>query len=91
MVTAIPHYFGSVMRDAKELTLFLLAQGAELNHINECGWTPLTIAQGVFYGNLGRRFPQLEVELLELGATSPKAPGSPTQFLELGYPARCSR
>ncbi|MBM61563.1 MAG: hypothetical protein CL484_01295 [Acidobacteria bacterium] len=82
---------GSVMRDAKELTLFLLEQGAPLNHINECGWTPLTIAQGVFYGNLGRRFPELEVELLELGAISPKAPGSPTQFLELGYPARCSR
>jgi ankyrin repeat protein len=81
---------GSVMRGTTELTLFLLAQGVELGHVNECGWTPLTIAQGVFYGNLGRRFPELEVALLELGATSPFAPGSPG-YRELGYPARCHR
>ena len=81
---------GSVMRGSTELTLFLLEQGAERGHVNECGWTPLTIAQGVFYGNLGRRFPELEVALLELGATSPLAPGAPG-YRELGYPARCHR
>ena len=81
---------GSVMRGSNELTLFLLEQGAELSHVNECGWTPLTIAQGVFYGNLGRRFPELEGVLLELGATSPIAPGSPG-YREQGYPARCLR
>ena len=81
---------GSVLRGSKELTLFLLEQGTELSHVNECGWTPLTIAQGVFYGNLGRRFPELEVVLLELGATSPLPPGSPG-YRELGYPARCHR
>jgi ankyrin repeat protein len=81
---------GSVLRDAQELTLFLLDQGAELNHANECGWTPLTIAQGIFYGNLGRRFPDLEPVLLERGATSPLPPGTPG-YQELGYPARCSR
>ena len=82
---------GSVMRGSKELTLFLLEQGAEFNYVNECGWTPLTIAQGVFYGNLGRRFPELEPVLVELGATSPVAPGSPPQYQEPGYPARCGR
>lgn len=81
---------GSVLRDAKELTLFLLERGAELNHVNECGWTPLTIAQGIFYGNLGRRFPDLEGVLVERGATSPLPPGTPG-YQELGYPARCSR
>lgn len=81
---------GSVMRGSEELTLFLLERGAELNHVNECGWTPLTIAQGVFYGNLGRRFPQLEVLLLGLDATSPTAPGT-TRYREPGYPARCTR
>ena len=81
---------GSVLRDAKELTVFLLDQGAELNHVNECGWTPLTIAQGVFLGNLGRRFPGLEGVLLERGATSPLPPGTPG-YQELGYPARCLR
>ena len=81
---------GSVMRGSEELTLFLLERGAEPNHVNECGWTPLTIAQGVFYGNLGRRFPQLEVLLLGLDATSPTAPGT-TRYREPGYPARCTR
>lgn len=51
---------GAVLRDAKALAVFLLDQGVDLNQVNECGWTPLTIAQGVFYGNLGRRFPDLE-------------------------------
>ena len=68
---------GSVMRGAKELSLFLLENGAELNHVNERGWAPLTIAQGVFYGNLGRRFPELETMLLGLGATSPPQPELP--------------
>ena len=82
---------GSVMRGSKELTLFLLEQGAALNHVNDCRWTPLTIAQGVFYGNLGRRFPELEVVLLDQGATSPSAPGSPPPYSDPEYPARCSR
>lgn len=82
---------GSVMRGSKELTLFLLDRGAALNHENECRWTPLTIAQGVFYGNLGRRFPELETVLLDLGATSPSAAGSPPPYGEPGYPARCAR
>ncbi len=68
---------GSVMRGSKELTSFLIEQGVELNHVNERGWTPLTIAQGVFYGNLGRRFPELETMLLDRGATSPPQPELP--------------
>ena len=54
--------------------LYLLEHGAALNPVNERGWTPLTIAQGVSYANLGRRWPEMEALLLELGATSPTAP-----------------
>ena len=68
---------GAVMRGSKELVLFLVDQGAALNPVNAEAWTPLTIAQGIFYGNLGRHWPDMEAVLLELGATSPSAPEPP--------------
>ena len=68
---------GAVMRGSPELVLYLLEHGAALDPVNERGWTPLTIAQGVFYANLGRRWPDMEALLLGLGATSPTAPEPP--------------
>ena len=68
---------GAVMRGSSELVLYLLEHGAALNPVNQRGWTPLTIAQGIFYANLGRRWPDMEALLLELGATSPTAPEPP--------------
>ncbi len=68
---------GAVMRGSPDLVLYLLERGAALNPVNERGWTPLTIAQGIFYANLGRRWPDMEALLLGLGATSPTAPESP--------------
>ena len=65
---------GAVMRDAPELVRYLLDRGAPLNAVNARGWTPLTITQGIFYANLGRRFPEMERLLLGLGATSPTPP-----------------
>ena len=68
---------GAVMRGSTELVLYLLEHGAALDPVNERGWTPLTIAQGIFYANLGRRWPGMEALLLNLGATSPTAPEPP--------------
>ena len=68
---------GAVMRGSEELVLYLLEQGAALNPVNEKGWTPLTITQGIFYANLGRRWPDMEELLLDLGATSPTVPEPP--------------
>ena len=68
---------GAVMRGSPELVLYLLEHGAALNPVNARGWTPLTIAQGIFYANLGRRWPDMEALLLGLGATSPTAPEPP--------------
>ena len=68
---------GAVMRGSPELVLYLLDHGAALNPVNERGWTPLTIAQGIFYANLGRRWPDMEALLLGLGAASPTAPEPP--------------
>ena len=68
---------GAVIRGSPELVLYLLEHGAALDPVNERGWTPLTIAQGIFYANLGRRSPDMEALLLGLGATSPRAPEPP--------------
>ena len=68
---------GAVMRGSPALVLYLLDQGAALNPVNEKGWTPLTITQGIFYANLGRRWPDMEALLLGLGATSPTVPEPP--------------
>ena len=68
---------GAVMRGSQELVLHLLEQGSALNPVNQRGWTPLTIAQGIFYANLGRRWPDMEALLLRLGAVSPTAPEPP--------------
>jgi ankyrin repeat protein len=59
---------GAVIRGSEPLVRFLLGQGADLEAVNEKGWTPLTIAEGVFYSNTGKRFPEMETLLLEMGA-----------------------
>ena len=59
---------GAIIRGSESLVRFLLDQGAELDAMNEKGWTPLRIARGVFYSNTGKRWPEMETLLLDLGA-----------------------
>ena len=59
---------GAVIRGSEPLVRFLVEQGADLEAVNEKGWTPLTMAEGVFYSNTGKRWPEIEKLLLELGA-----------------------
>ncbi len=59
---------GAVVRDSELLVRFLLDHGADIDAVNEKGWTPLRIAKGVFYSNTGKRWPEMETLLLELGA-----------------------
>ena len=59
---------GAVLRGSEPLVRFLVDRGADLEAVNEKGWTPLTIAEGVFYSNTGKRWPGIEKLLLELGA-----------------------
>ena len=59
---------GAVHRGADAIVQFLYDNGADLDAVNETGWTALSIAQGVFYPNTFNRHPDV-VELLEsLGA-----------------------
>lgn len=59
---------GAIIRGSEPLVRFLLDQGADLEAVNGKGWTPLTIAEGVFYSNTGKRWPEMERLLIELGA-----------------------
>jgi ankyrin repeat protein len=59
---------GAIIRSSEPLVRFLLAEGADIDAINEKGWTPLRIARGVFYSNTGKRWPEMDVLLHALGA-----------------------
>ena len=59
---------GAIIRGSEPLVRFLLDQGADLEAVNGKGWTPLIMAEGVFYSNTGKRWPEMERLLIELGA-----------------------
>ena len=67
---------GAVIRGSEPLVRFLLDHGADLEAVNEKGWTPLRIARGVFYSNTGKRWPEMEKLLLDLGADPSSAAGA---------------
>ena len=59
---------GAIHRGADGIVRFLHDKGADLDTVNETGWTALSIAQGVFYPNTFNRHPHLVTLLEELGA-----------------------
>ena len=66
---------GAVLRSSEPLVRFLLGLGADIDAVNDRGWTPLRMAKGIFYSNTGKRFPEMETLLLELGADETLATG----------------
>jgi len=67
---------GAIIRGSEPLVRFLLDRGADIEATNEKGWTPFRIAKGVFYSNTGKRWPEMESLLLELGADPTTALGA---------------
>jgi uncharacterized protein len=59
---------GAAMRGANPIVQFLIDKGAKLDVVNKIGWTPLTIAEGVFYPDVFKTEAQTESLLLKLGA-----------------------
>jgi uncharacterized protein len=59
---------GAAMRGANAIVQFLFDKGAKLDVVNKIGWTPLTIAEGVFYPDVFKTEAQTETLLLKLGA-----------------------
>ncbi|MXY25741.1 MAG: hypothetical protein F4Y45_14640 [Acidobacteria bacterium] len=59
---------GAIHRGADNIVRFLVEKGANIDAVNENGWTALSVAQGVFYPNTFNRHPELVDLLLDLGA-----------------------
>ena len=59
---------GAVHRGAGNIVRFLVDKGANIDAVNGKGWSPLSVAQGVFYPNTFNRHPELVTLLTELGA-----------------------
>ena len=59
---------GAIHRGAGNIVRFLVDKGANIDAVNGKGWSPLSVAQGVFYPNTFNRHPELVTLLEELGA-----------------------
>lgn len=59
---------GAIHRGAGNVVRFLVEKGANIDAVNEKGWSALSVAQGVFYPNTFNRHPELVTLLTELGA-----------------------
>ncbi len=59
---------GAALRGANNIVQFLFDHGAKLDVVDKKGWTPLVIAEGVFYPNVFKSEDQTAELLLKLGA-----------------------
>ena len=62
---------GAVHRGANGIVEFLMSKGANPDMVNIFGWTPLTIASGVWYPNTYKSEPETGELLVKLGAKNP--------------------
>ena len=56
---------GAVLRESVPLVQFLVDKGARLDARNQLGWTPLSVAMGLFTGGTFRQYPETAEVLRE--------------------------
>ncbi len=59
---------GAALRGADSIVRFLVEKGARVDAPNKLGWTPLTVANGVFVANTEKRWPSTVALLQDLEA-----------------------
>jgi hypothetical protein len=64
---------GAAIRGADSIVRFLVEQGARVDARNKLGWTPLTVAQGVFVANTEKAWPTTIALLRDLESRIPPA------------------
>jgi ankyrin repeat protein len=57
---------GAVLRESVPLVQFLVDKGARLDARNQLGWTPLSVAMGLFTGGTFRQYPETAELLRDL-------------------------
>jgi hypothetical protein len=62
---------GAALRGANTIVQFLVTKGARLDAKNTLGWTPLTIAEGVFAANTVKGQPSTAALLHQLMGDAP--------------------
>ena len=67
---------GAALRGANNIVQFLYDHGAKLDLVDKKGWTPLIIAEGVFYPDVFKTEEQTAVLLRKLGAKEIDVPES---------------
>jgi ankyrin repeat protein len=68
---------GAALRGADSIVRLLVEKGARVDAPNKLGWTPLTVANGVFVANTEKRWPSTVALLQDLeGQSRTAGPGS---------------
>jgi ankyrin repeat protein len=67
---------GAALRGANNVVQFLFDHGAKLDYVDKKGWTPLVIAEGVFYPDVFKSEEPTAVLLRKLGAKELDVPES---------------
>jgi ankyrin repeat protein len=65
---------GAALRGADSIVAYLVEQGARLDAANALGWTPLTVARGVFVANTAKAWPSTIALLESLERRGTRAP-----------------